>query len=202
MFPDGTVQTTAFSPVTSAKPTGNTLENADVEALKQSIFNQEKVIDDLQATIQQLQELVNAQQLPINQNQTAHNQIFTTLKDHGIHVKLSNESAREEPEGSNLLHRALALPAEFNLSVNFPNPFNPNTTVQYAIPEAVHVTIEVCNMLGQSVRMLVDEFKNVGYYTTLWDGRNQSGESVASGTYIYKMRAGEFIQAQKMVVAK
>jgi hypothetical protein len=96
----------------------------------------------------------------------------------------------------------LAVPEEFEMSVNFPNPFNPSTTVQYAVPEMSHVTIEVYNMLGQKVRTLVDEVKTHGYHTVQWDGRNEAGETVSSGTYLYEMQSGEFVQTQKMVLTK
>ena len=78
----------------------------------------------------------------------------------------------------------------------------PSTTLQYALPQAGHVTIGVYNMLGQRVRTLVDEFKNAGYHVTQWDGKKESCETVSSGTYVYEMRSGEFVQTQKMVLAK
>jgi hypothetical protein len=94
------------------------------------------------------------------------------------------------------------LPREFHLSDNYPNPFNPETTIDYSIPEShrmIPVVIEVYNVLGQKVRMLVDEIQNAGFYSVRWDGRNDHGYSVASGLYIYTIRAGNFTDRKSMI---
>jgi hypothetical protein len=88
------------------------------------------------------------------------------------------------------------------LITNYPNPFNPSTTVHYAIPEADHVTIEVYNVLGQRILTLVDEFKNAGYHSVDWNGRDATGEQVSSGVYFYKVQTGGLVHVQKMMVAK
>ena len=113
-------------------------------------------------------------------------------------IEETDPALKTGPESINLL----SVPEEYKMSVNFPNPFNPSTTVQYAVPQTSHVSIEIYNMLGQSVRILVDEVKTAGYHTVQWDGRNEAGDTVSSGTYLYKMQAGEFVQTQKMVMAK
>jgi len=64
------------------------------------------------------------------------------------------------------------------------------------------VKISIYNLVGRQIRELVNEYKEAGFYTIQWDGKNQAGRRVASGTYIYQMRAGGFIQSQKMVVTK
>ena len=94
------------------------------------------------------------------------------------------------------------LPDRFDLQQNYPNPFNPVTTIQYALPKDVHVSLKVYDILGQEVITLVDEPQTAGYKSLVWDGRNESGESVASGLYIYRMTAGEFVQVQKMLYMK
>jgi hypothetical protein len=105
---------------------------------------------------------------------------------------------KNQPESINLL----AVPEEYEMSVNFPNPFNSLTTVKYAVPAASHVTIEVYSVLGQRVRTLVDELKTAGYHTVQWDGKNEAGQMVSSGTYIYKMQSGDFVHTQKVVMAQ
>jgi len=81
------------------------------------------------------------------------------------------------------------LPGNFYLS-NYPNPFNAQTVVTYAIPQSDRVSLTIHNILGQKVRTLVEEPKHAGYYTAIWDGRNDSGELVSSGIYLYRLKAG------------
>lgn len=96
-----------------------------------------------------------------------------------------------------------ALPRTFSLSQNFPNPFNPSTQIAYALPRAVEVTLSIYNIRGQKVRDLVDGEKQVaGYYTVTWDGTDAFGRSVATGVYLYRIEAGEFVKAEKMTLIK
>jgi hypothetical protein len=97
---------------------------------------------------------------------------------------------------------ATVLPKTFSLSQNVPNPFNPTTEIAYSIPKPTQVRIEVLNILGQNVRTLVDEYKVAGNYSVVWDGRDNSQQSVASGIYLYRITAGEFGETRKMVLMK
>ncbi len=83
----------------------------------------------------------------------------------------------------------LSLPAEFSLSQNFPNPFNPVTRIEFSLPQASYVTIEVLNLLGQKIKILVNERLAAGHHVTLWDGTNGNGEAVSSGVYFYRITA-------------
>jgi hypothetical protein len=96
------------------------------------------------------------------------------------------------------------LPEVFSLSKNFPNPFNPTTTIEYAIPAdgAGHVDMVIYNINGQKVRTLVNETQDAGYYNVVWDGRNDSGEMVSSGLYLYKIISGSFNKVEKMTFMK
>ena len=94
------------------------------------------------------------------------------------------------------------IPQNFDLSNNYPNPFNPSTTIEYALPAAGQVTIKVYNSLGQEVRTLVDDFQQAGYKSVVWDGKNHGGSPVASGTYIYRVTSGKFVKSEKMVLTK
>lgn len=84
-------------------------------------------------------------------------------------------------------------PEEFPLDNNFPNPFptpsNPSTTIPFVLPEPSHVTIEVFDILGRRVRTLINEDLPSGPASVRWDGTNNSGRSVASGVYFYRMVA-------------
>jgi hypothetical protein len=94
------------------------------------------------------------------------------------------------------------LPREFDLRQNYPNPFNPNTVIEYALPKSAHVTIEIYNLLGQKVNVLVDEDQKVGRYRVDWDGKDKKGEELASGIYFYRIQAGDFVKCKKMIMLK
>ena len=101
-----------------------------------------------------------------------------------------------------LNNNARPLPTVFNLAQNYPNPFNPTTRIDYQVPATSLVTVDVYNVLGERVVTLVNEVKEQGYYTVVWDGRNASNQQVASGLYFYTMRAGEFKNVKKMMLVK
>ena len=95
------------------------------------------------------------------------------------------------------------LPTAFSLADNFPNPFNPTTTIKYALPQAADVELTVYNVVGQPVRTLVAEHQSAGRYAVEWDATNDSGHSLSSGMYIYRLQAGgEFREIKKMLLLK
>ncbi len=89
------------------------------------------------------------------------------------------------------------LPSSYGLEQNFPNPFNLTTEIKYQLPEAAHVKLVIYNSLGQEVAQLVDTRQTIGLYSVTWDASKYS-----SGTYIYKLEAGDFIQTKRMVLIK
>ena len=92
-------------------------------------------------------------------------------------------------------------PEAFALVDNFPNPFNPTTTIQYALPQAADVELTVYNVLGQPVRTLVAEHQSAGRYAVEWDATDDSGHSLSSGMYFYRLQAGEeFREVKKMLL--
>jgi hypothetical protein len=96
----------------------------------------------------------------------------------------------------------VVLPTAFGLSQNSPNPFNPTTTIAYAIPQAGDVKISVFNILGQNVKDLVDGYMPAGNHQVVWDGKDHSGAAVASGVYFYKISAKDYSDTKKMVLLK
>ena len=95
------------------------------------------------------------------------------------------------------------LPEEFELRENYPNPFNPVTTIRYALAQSEAVTIEIYNILGQKVKTLINNVQtSSGRYRVQWDSTNDFGSRVASGVYIYRIRAGKNIAMKKMVLIK
>jgi len=96
----------------------------------------------------------------------------------------------------------ILLPDEFKVRQNFPNPFNPMTSIKYNIPARSHVTIEIYNILGQKIRTLVDEKKSAGEYNAFWDGNNSNGNNVSAGVYFYRFRGGDYTETKKMLLLK
>jgi len=94
------------------------------------------------------------------------------------------------------------LPAEFSLSANYPNPFNAQTVIEYALPEAAQVRLVIFNVLGQRIRQLVDENAAPGYKRIVWDGRNELGVEVGSGIYFLQMNAGRQKFVRKMFLQR
>lgn len=93
--------------------------------------------------------------------------------------------------------KAALIPAEFELSQNFPNPFNPTTTIRYAVTADANVSLVVFDLLGQKVAQLVEGPTPAGYHVVQFDASR-----LASGIYIYKLQAGNFVQTKKMVLAR
>jgi len=94
------------------------------------------------------------------------------------------------------------IPESFVLHQNFPNPFNPETIINYQLPEKVHVNISVFNLRGQRVRILENREREAGYHTVRWDGCDELGNKVVSGIYLYRIQAGDFICTRKMALMK
>ncbi|UCE20210.1 MAG: T9SS type A sorting domain-containing protein [Gemmatimonadota bacterium] len=96
----------------------------------------------------------------------------------------------------------LPVPQVYDLAQNYPNPFNPETVIQYQLPKAGRITLKVYNILGQEIVSLVDELKEVGYYTVRWNGRDRFGAEAASGVYYYRLVAGDFVSTKRMLLLK
>jgi hypothetical protein len=94
------------------------------------------------------------------------------------------------------------VPTRYVLHPNYPNPFNPTTTIAYDLPERAGVNLVIYDVGGREVRRLVGETQPHGHYEVTWDGRNASGDPAASGVYFYKLAAGEFVQTRKMILLK
>ena len=96
---------------------------------------------------------------------------------------------------------------QFLLHQNYPNPFNPETTIRFDIPllggvRAGLVTLKIYDILGREVKTLLNEPKPAGSYTVHWDSTNDTGQAVASGVYLYQIKAGEYVQTRKMVLMR
>jgi hypothetical protein len=95
-----------------------------------------------------------------------------------------------------------AIPAKFMLHPNYPNPFNPETTIQFDLPAQSFVLLTIYDMHGRVVRTLVNGTKNIGTHNVTWDGSNDKGEKVSSGLYFYRLEANTFSDFRKMTFLK
>ena len=95
-----------------------------------------------------------------------------------------------------------ALPTEFALNQNFPNPFNPETTIAYDLADGGRVELEIYNVMGQMVMQLVSEEQPAGRYRVVWDGADAIGRSVASGVYFYRLNTTQYNAVRKLMLLK
>jgi len=94
------------------------------------------------------------------------------------------------------------IPVVTALKGNFPNPFNPTTSINFSIKEPAQVKIDVYNMLGQKVKTLVNGYVGTGNHSVVWNGVDDRNRNVASGIYFYRMQAGKYTSTKKMIMMK
>ena len=122
--------------------------------------------------------------------------VWKKIKDGMMEAKLRiNESQWQTIEHE--LEVNQVLPQQYTLSQNYPNPFNPSTLIQYALPEATEVTLEVFNSVGQKVMELVNGQQSAGYHTATFDA-----SGLSSGVYLYKLTTPSFTETKKMLLIK
>ena len=93
---------------------------------------------------------------------------------------------------------------EFGISGNYPNPFNPSTTIEYNVEISGQVTLKIYDIMGRVVRTLVDEYKESGRqnYRVIWDGKDKRGQQVSAGLYLYTLKSNGRTDHAKMVLMK
>lgn len=94
------------------------------------------------------------------------------------------------------------VPKRFILQQNYPNPFNSKTKIEYVLDNRQNVELMIYDVLGQEITKLINEVKESGRYSVVWDGENEFGNTLPSGVFIYKIKAGEFTQAKKMILLR
>jgi len=94
------------------------------------------------------------------------------------------------------------IPVQTSLLQNYPNPFNPSTKIPYNLKEDSNVSLEIFNTKGQKVATLIDGFQQAGQYTVSWSGQDESGKTVSSGIYFFKIKAGRYTSTKKMILMK
>ena len=123
---------------------------------------------------------------------TKSNPFTPTRPGHSLYLDKWAESAVEDQP----------TPAEFMLGQNYPNPFNPTTSITYALPTQAQVSIVIYDLLGTPVKTLVDKMQVAGSYSVAWDATSTTGMQMPSGTYIYKIIAGNYSRTRNMVLMK
>jgi len=113
----------------------------------------------------------------------------STINYSGCPIDVNEEISEELPDG-------------YFLMPNYPNPFNAVTNIKFVLPRSSDVMIEIFNVLGQRVKMLVNERLSTGFKSVVWDGRDENGLEVSSGLYFYRITANDFIQTKKMLLLK
>ena len=130
------------------------------------------------------------------------NKITNSITVTVSHFSLWAVTGKDEPLITHITEQEKQYPDDFKLFSNYPNPFNPETTIVYQIPKSSFVTIKIYNVIGKAVKTLVNTQKNPGRYSVKWDGTNEFGQTVSSGLYIYHLQAGEFSAVKKMLFIK
>ena len=92
-------------------------------------------------------------------------------------------------------------PSRLILYANYPNPFNPETLIRFDLSgeKPLHIRLSIFNLLGQEVRVLVNKILDPGMQTLVWDGKDEQGNTMVSGIYIYRLRAGQTVVSRRMV---
>ncbi|HSD63213.1 MAG TPA: FlgD immunoglobulin-like domain containing protein [Ignavibacteriaceae bacterium] len=134
--------------------------------------------------------------------QKSYSYVDKDLKNGDYSYRLKQIDFNGTVQYSQVIQASVNTPVVYNLSQNYPNPFNPSTQISYQLPEPQMVTLEIYNSLGEKIRTLVNEKQSVGYHTIQWKGDNNSGNSVASGMYLYRITAGKFTSVKKMLLLR
>jgi len=95
-----------------------------------------------------------------------------------------------------------AIPDEYTLHHNFPNPFNPTTRILYDVPQEGHVSLVIYDLMGREITKLMNGRMDAGYYSMQWNGRNSFGSMVSAGVYFYQIQVNGFVQTKKMLLLK
>ena len=130
-----------------------------------------------------------------------------------LSISPSDRKIRAVTHGNGVYERSLLTPTSvpdagppvitaFRLFPNYPNPFNPETRIAFALPKPSYVIVRVYNVLGQTIRTLTANGYPAGHHAVSWSGRDDAGNLVPGGTYIYKLQAGDFTETRKMVFVR
>ncbi|SVB12331.1 uncharacterized protein METZ01_LOCUS165185, partial [marine metagenome] len=130
-----------------------------------------------------------------------HNWVLTATNSEEYILEGSGELVVPSAERFTL-ERKTAVPSTFTLHQNFPNPFNPITTLRYDLPSGALVTLSIYDMLGREITQLMNATQQAGFKSVQWDATDSMGRPVSAGVYLYQIQAGGFVQTKKMMLLK
>jgi hypothetical protein len=143
-----------------------------------------------------------------NTSQTS-NIVWRTIAPNPTVVFLDNETALANAGNLESLdvslpveHTPIVLPKKFDLEQNSPNPFNPETEIRFQLPITNHILLRIFDTLGREIRTLVDMQYEPGFHRIRWDGKDDKGNFVNSGVYIYQIQSGIFSKTKKMILLR
>ena len=149
---------------------------------------------------------------PNNGSDELANVIFTVLNEFDNHTTVTltelqlNDNEPIESASSMTINSALIidqqLPTIYALYQNYPNPFNPSTEIRYILNKEELTTIVIYDVIGNKIKLLVNERKSIGHHAVEWDATNTAGEAVSGGMYFYTIESGSFKQTKKMIHLK
>ncbi len=125
-----------------------------------------------------------------------------SLDTQGLYSKYSEVASFRTSGKATGVENGEELPGKFELAQNYPNPFNPTTLISYTIQQNSFVTLKVYDMLGREVKTLVSKEVAAGKYSVEWNGDDNFGNKVATGAYVYRITAGDFVSVKKMLLIK
>jgi hypothetical protein len=117
-------------------------------------------------------------------------------------VPVNCSNAPKMAENFGQMRESETMPEDYALEQNYPNPFNPSTSIAFSVKEASLVQLSIYNLHGQEVRTLANGNYASGKYAITWDGKDNSGQILPSGVYLYKLRVNGFAQTRKMIFMK
>ena len=116
--------------------------------------------------------------------------------------KISIEIESEELTYLTRLEELIKIPEKYLLFQNYPNPFNSITNIEYELHAKSNVELKIYNILGQEIRTLVEKEQSPGDYHVKWNGKNNAGQIVSGGIYLYQLKAGDFVTTKKLTFLK
>ena len=125
-----------------------------------------------------------------------HNSGFATMQSVLPNISFTSDATLATDNEVDLL------PKSFALHDNYPNPFNPNTTIRFDLPSEADVSILVFNVLGQKIKTIEKSQMNPGYHSIIWNATNDQGSQVSAGMYFYQLRTNDFVKTKKMILLK
>ena len=114
----------------------------------------------------------------------------------------TSDAGAATPDNESVNKSSDNVPDKFELNQNYPNPFNPTTEIGFSLPEPGHVKLEIFNIYGQKVRTLINKTIDAGVHSVGWNSLDDSGKKAASGVYMYRLNAGDYIDSKKMTLLK